>query len=97
MKHLILTFVALCLLLVSLSGFAAPPRNMAARHAFRKATGYPHGRPGFVVDHKLPLCAGGADAVANMQWQAVAAAKVKDIEEKQLCAAIRAFEQQWAR
>ena len=31
--------------------------------------------PGYVKDHVVPLCAGGADAVANMQWQTVAEAK----------------------
>ncbi len=47
------------------------PRHRATVIEFEKLTGYPHGRPGFVVDHILPLCAGGADAVSNMQWQPV--------------------------
>jgi len=45
--------------------------------------------PGYIKDHKYPLCAGGADAVENMMWQTVEAAKVKDILEKQLCACLR--------
>jgi hypothetical protein len=36
-------------------------------------TGYPHGRPGYVVDHVIPLKRGGADAPWNMQWQTIAA------------------------
>jgi 5-methylcytosine-specific restriction endonuclease McrA len=32
-------------------------------------TGYPHGRPGYVADHVIPLKRGGADASWNMQWQ----------------------------
>jgi len=30
-----------------------------------------------VVDHIVPLCAGGADAPSNMQWQTVEAAKAR--------------------
>ena len=48
------------------------------------------------MDHTFPLCAGGADTPANMQWQAIAAAKVKDVDEKRLCAALRAFRTKWA-
>ena len=42
------------------------------------STGYPNGRPGYVVDHIVPLKRGGADTPANMQWQTEAAAKAKD-------------------
>jgi hypothetical protein len=45
--------------------------------------------PGFVVDHIVPLCAGGADHPQNMQWQTVAAAKAKDREEHAQCRALR--------
>jgi hypothetical protein len=41
--------------------------------------------PGFVVDHVVPLCAGGKDHPTNMQWQTVADAKVKDRRERQMC------------
>ena len=41
------------------------------------STGKRTGRcPGYVKDHIVPLCAGGADAVSNMQWQTVREAKV---------------------
>ena len=45
--------------------------------------------PGYVVDHVKPLCAGGADAPANMQWQTVQDGKAKDRDERRLCAARR--------
>jgi hypothetical protein len=32
-----------------------------------------------------PLCAGGADATWNMQWQTVADGKAKDVTERQAC------------
>lgn len=67
-------------------------RSPAARYAFVKAnpcpaTGQSRGAcPGWVVDHIHPLCAGGADHHTNMQWQTVAEAKIKDKEERRLCA-----------
>jgi hypothetical protein len=53
-------------------------RSEAAKRAFMRMTGYPHGRPGYVVDHVVALKRGGADAPGNMQWQTIADAKAKD-------------------
>lgn len=53
-------------------------RSPEARHEFMRETGYPHGRPGYVVDHIIPLKRGGADAPSNMQWQTKASAREKD-------------------
>jgi hypothetical protein len=53
-------------------------RSEAAKHEFMRMTGYPHGRPGYVVDHIMPLKRGGPDIPANMQWQTVEEAKAKD-------------------
>lgn len=72
---------------------AAPSRDHAARAAFIRstpcpATGSPkahHACPGYVVDHIVPLCAGGPDRPENMQWQSVEDAKVKDREERRMC------------
>jgi hypothetical protein len=45
--------------------------------------------PGFVVDHLIPLCAGGPDTAKNMQWQTIAESKQKDKVERAQCAALR--------
>jgi len=60
-------------------------RNEAARREFMRASGYPKGRPGYVVDHVVPLACGGADAPSNMQWQTTAEAKAKDRIERRGC------------
>lgn len=64
---------------------AKTKRSSKVRHDFMRQTGYPHGRPGYVIDHIKPLCAGGADAVSNLQWQTVEAAKRKDRLEREQC------------
>jgi len=53
-------------------------RSSSARREFMKQTGYPNGRPGYVVDHIIPLKRGGCDCPENMQWQTIEAAKAKD-------------------
>lgn len=60
-------------------------RSETAKHQFEVKTGYPHGRPGYVIDHIVPLACGGADAPSNMQWQTVAEAKAKDRTERIGC------------
>jgi hypothetical protein len=47
-----------------------------------RQSGYPNGRPGYVVDHIVPLASGGADAPSNMQWQTIEDAKAKDKVER---------------
>jgi len=53
-------------------------RSESAKYDFMKQSGYPHGRPGYVVDHIIPLKKGGCDCPSNMQWQTIDAAKAKD-------------------
>jgi hypothetical protein len=53
-------------------------RSEFARRESMKRTGYPDGRPGYVVDHIIPLKRGGADSPENMQWQIVDQARAKD-------------------
>jgi len=81
-------------LLMVAGAFAAPAhRSSAQRAEFQRlnpcpATGKARGAcPGYVVDHVRPLCAGGADHPANMQWQTVEAAKAKDRDEVRQCRA----------
>jgi hypothetical protein len=64
-------------------------RSAAVHRAFLKTTGYPEGRPGWVADHIFPLCAGGKDALENLQWQTIEDARVKDRAEKRLCRQLR--------
>ena len=60
-------------------------RSLAEKHMFWEQSGHPHGWPGHVVDHVIPLACGGADAPSNMQWQTTAAAKAKDKWERKGC------------
>jgi hypothetical protein len=53
-------------------------RSSSAKTEFKKQSGYPHGRPGYVIDHIIPLKKGGCDCPSNMQWQTVSDAKAKD-------------------
>jgi hypothetical protein len=45
-------------------------------------------RVGYERDHYIPLCLGGADAPANVRYQAYPEAYTKDEEEKRLCEAM---------
>lgn len=80
----------LALLLIALSS-SALARDPAQVRAFRKlnvcpSTGKFTGAcPGHVVDHKWPLCLGGADHPSNMQWQTTADSYVKDRLERAAC------------
>lgn len=53
-------------------------RSSSATREFKKQTGYPHGRKGYVIDHIKPLKEGGCDCPENMQWQTIEDAKAKD-------------------
>lgn len=76
------------LLAVALPALA---RDRGQVRAFRRthpcpATGKAAGScPGWVVDHVVPLCLGGADHPVNMQWQEREASLKKDIEERRAC------------
>lgn len=70
-------------------------RSSSAKAEFKRlqpcpATGRPRGAcPGYIIDHVVPLCAGGPDDPGNMQWQTVEAAKLKDRDERRQCRAFR--------
>jgi hypothetical protein len=60
-------------------------RSQAAKDEFMRQSGHPHGWPGHVVDHIVPLACGGADEPSNMQWQTTEEAKAKDRVERKGC------------
>lgn len=70
--------VALLALLVLLPPGTAQDRSRTQVERFKRLTGYPQGREGYVVDHLIPLACGGPDHPLNMQWQPIAEAKAKD-------------------
>lgn len=78
-----------------LSATAADARSAAERMEFHRSnpcpsTGKTTGKcPGYVVDHIVPLCAGGADDPGNMQWQELAPSKAKDKQEWRHCRELR--------
>jgi len=82
------------ILLLALSAQAGT-RSPAAVREFRKqhacpATASVRGAcPGFQVDHIVPLCAGGEDAAANMQWLTVEAHKLKTRGDVRQCMVAR--------
>ena len=66
-------------------------RSSSAKAEFKRehpcpANGARHGPcGGYVIDHIVPLCAGGPDKPTNMQWQTVPEGKAKDRLERQQC------------
>ena len=68
-------------------------RSRAVRAEFMRqqpcpATGQPRGAcPGYQVDHRTPLCIGGADRVENLQWLSIEAHKRKTKIDVRLCRA----------
>jgi hypothetical protein len=89
--------LVVCLLSVTLDAQSAwtpavdgvQHRSRATVRAFLKASGHPNGWPGHRVDHPVPLCAGGVDALSNLQWQETQASYRKDVYERALCAALK--------
>jgi hypothetical protein len=83
--------VALLLGLVVAAGADHKFRRTATVRDFRAAHPCPSTAkttgpcPGWVVDHKYPLCAGGPDEVENMQWEPYGQSLVKDRIERELC------------
>jgi hypothetical protein len=66
-------------------------RSSTVKHEFQRqhpcpSTGRATGAcPGYIKDHIRALDCGGPDAVSNMQWQTIVAAKAKDKWERKGC------------
>ena len=60
-------------------------RSSAAKQKFKNQTGYSNGRPGYQIDHIIPLACGGPDTPDNMQWLSIEAKRTKDRTERKSC------------
>jgi hypothetical protein len=87
----VVVFVALVYLALPSDASAREHRSREVTREFRREHPCPsNGKtsgacPGYRKDHINPLACGGPDAVSNMQWQTVAAARVKDRWELRAC------------
>lgn len=91
MISLLLALATVCSVARTSDGQIARSRDVA--RSFRRANPCPNGPDkgskrrcaGYIVDHVVPLCAGGADVVGNLAWQTKADAAAKDKVEVELC------------
>jgi hypothetical protein len=85
----------LLLAFVIFPAHAKIPRSAAAVAEFKRTHPCPATNkiqkscPNFVVDHKIPLCGGGADNPSNMHWQTKAESLKKDKREVAYCACLK--------
>ena len=86
----IILFICCVALTPSLAS-AREYRSSTVKHEFQRlhpcpSTGRTTGAcPGYIKDHIRALDCGGPDAVSNLQWQTVEAAKAKDRWETKGC------------
>lgn len=77
--------------LLACSSTIAANRSKAVRAEFQRehpcpSTGARRGAcPGYQADHKTPLCIGGKDEPANLQWLTVKEHKAKTKRDVRLC------------
>lgn len=62
-------------------------RSTSRKRLFWRMTGYPQGRPGYVVDHLVPLGCGGCDVPSNFGWLTIEEHKAKSKWERKPCSA----------
>lgn len=94
MIALLLALASVCSVARNSDGKIARSRDVA--RSFRRTNPCPDGPDkgskkrcaGYVLDHVVPLCAGGKDGVDNMLWQTRKDAAAKDRAEVALCRAI---------
>lgn len=72
-------------------GPSVPKRSPAVKAEFRRlypcpsTATYRGACPGYEIDHRTPLCIGGADSVDNLAWMTVEAHKRKTLSDARLC------------
>ena len=90
-RTLLFAVLACCLALAPSLASAKTYRSQSVKNEFQRqhpcpSTGRTTGAcPGYVKDHIVALDCGGPDAVSNMQWQTIAAARAKDRWETKGC------------
>jgi hypothetical protein len=78
-------------LVLPLTASAREPRSAPVKREFQlthpcPSTGLTSAPcPGYIKDHIVPLACGGPDAVSNIQWQTIRAARAKDKWEVKGC------------
>lgn len=85
MLYALFLLLVLCPCPVKRDAHGRIKRSSAAIREFKQQSGFPNGRPGYIIDHLIPLCACGPDIAANMQWQRADSAKMKDRLEVETC------------
>ena len=76
---------------LAVASAAADARDPAVRSEFMQSSPCPStgkssgGCPGYQVDHRRPLAAGGADATWNMQWLSERQHAAKTARERATC------------
>lgn len=92
-----IVLVAACAL--SMGAEAKSERSAAEVLAFKRQNPCPSTQlrrgacPGYQVDHVQPLCSGGPDTVANMQWLTVEAHRAKTRQDLRVCRYLRKIPQ----
>ena len=93
MKTLI-TLIILCVFSTQLNA-KGQHRSYHAKKIFKlmqacPATGQYGGKcKGWIIDHIVPISAGGQDHWSNMQWQSKQDSYVKDSEERRYCRTLK--------
>jgi hypothetical protein len=95
MKLVLALILSTAVLSFPLSSASKTARSAAEVLAFKRhnpcpATGERHGAcPGYQVDHVMPLCAGGAEKIENMQWLSVEDHRVNTRADNRVCRHLR--------
>jgi hypothetical protein len=64
-------------------------RDPSVVRKYKRTSGYPNGRAGYEVDHRIPIGLGGKDDPGNLQWLTVERHKEKTASESTLIRYVR--------